>query len=101
MLLYFGNVVIFPLWLQTQMGYTATWAGLATATIGILPILLSPLVGRSIQRLDLRMVATLAFLIFAGVSFWNAHFDVDVDFRGIALPRLIQVPGWPASSCRS
>jgi DHA2 family multidrug resistance protein len=90
MLLYFGNVVIFPLWLQTQMGYTATWAGLATATIGILPVLLTPLVGRNIQRLDLRVIVSLAFLIFAAVSFWNAGFDVDVDFRGIALPRFIQ-----------
>ena len=28
-MVYFSNIVIFPLWLQTQMGYTATWAGLA------------------------------------------------------------------------
>src|SRR5579885_273422 len=33
---YFSNVVIFPLWLQTQMGYTPTWAGLAAATVGIM-----------------------------------------------------------------
>jgi len=26
---YFGNIVLLPLWLQTQMGYTATWAGIA------------------------------------------------------------------------
>ncbi len=26
---YFGNIVLLPLWLQTQLGYTATWAGLA------------------------------------------------------------------------
>jgi hypothetical protein len=28
-LVFFGNIVIFSLWLQTQMAYTATWAGFA------------------------------------------------------------------------
>jgi hypothetical protein len=27
--LFFGNVVLLPLWLQQYMGYTATWAGMA------------------------------------------------------------------------
>lgn len=54
--LYFSNVVIFPLWLQTQMGYTPTWAGLATAPIGILPFFISPLVGNYMGRFDLRLV---------------------------------------------
>ena len=29
--LLFGNLVLLPLWLQTQQGYTATWAGLVAA----------------------------------------------------------------------
>src|SRR5437762_1521710 len=29
--LFFGNVVLMPLWLQQYMGYTATWAGMAMA----------------------------------------------------------------------
>ena len=33
-LTYFANVVVFPLWLQTEMGYTATQAGIASAPIG-------------------------------------------------------------------
>jgi DHA2 family multidrug resistance protein len=35
--LFFGNVVLLPLWLQQWMGYTATWAGLATAPVGCWP----------------------------------------------------------------
>ncbi len=31
---FFGINLILPQWLQTQMGYTATWAGLAVAPIG-------------------------------------------------------------------
>src|SRR6267378_3251284 len=43
---YFGNIVLLPLWLQTQMGYTATWAGLASAPVGLLPIALVALIAR-------------------------------------------------------
>jgi hypothetical protein len=48
--LFFGNVVLLPLWLQQYMGYTATWAGLATAPVGILAIILSPWVGKNVSR---------------------------------------------------
>jgi DHA2 family multidrug resistance protein len=39
------------------MGYTATWAGLAVAPMGILPVLLSPFVGKYAPRFDLRLLA--------------------------------------------
>src|SRR6185369_6811208 len=42
---FFGNVVLLPLWLQQYMGYTATYAGMALAPVGLLAILLSPVVG--------------------------------------------------------
>ena len=87
---FFGNVVILPLWLQTEMGFTATWAGLAAAPIGILPIFLSAFVGKNLHRLDLRVWASFAFGIFAAVSFWNSGFNTDVTFWNIVLPRLLQ-----------
>ena len=52
--LFFGNVVLLPLWLQTQMGYTATEAGYVLAPVGILAILLSPVVGRMRRRASIR-----------------------------------------------
>jgi DHA2 family multidrug resistance protein len=39
---FFGINVVYPLWLQTVLGYTASWAGLATAPVGILAFLVSP-----------------------------------------------------------
>ena len=44
--IFFGNIVLTPLWLQQQMGYTATWAGYAMAPMGILAVLTAPIVGR-------------------------------------------------------
>ncbi|MBN3854403.1 MULTISPECIES: DHA2 family efflux MFS transporter permease subunit [unclassified Paraburkholderia] len=87
---FFGSVVIFPLWLQTVMGYTAGIAGLATAPVGLLALVLSPLIGRNMHRLDLRLVASLAFLVFAFVSIWNSTFTLDVPFGHVILPRLVQ-----------
>ncbi|HUW98352.1 MAG TPA: DHA2 family efflux MFS transporter permease subunit [Acidiferrobacter sp.] len=89
-LVFFGGIVIFPLWLQTNLGYTAIWAGLAAAPIGILSVILSPIVGRFIHRLDLRIITTISFLIFAWISFWTATFPINVDFYHLIGPRFIQ-----------
>jgi DHA2 family multidrug resistance protein len=87
---FFGSVVIFPLWLQTVMGYTAGLAGLATAPVGLLALVLSPIIGRNMHRLDLRFVASFAFIVFAIVSVWNSTFTLDVPFNHVILPRLVQ-----------
>lgn len=91
--IFFGNVVLLPLWLQTQMGYTSTWAGLVVAPYGVLAFLLSPAVGRNLQRVDPRVFASVAFAIFAAASFWRAGFTPDADYRALALPQLLQGAG--------
>ena len=88
-LIFFGSIVILPLWLQTQMGFTATWAGLAAAPVGMLSILITPFVGKNMHKLDLRIWASISFAVFAGVSYWNSHFNTDVTFMQLAIPRLI------------
>jgi DHA2 family multidrug resistance protein len=86
---YFGSVVILPLWLQTEMGYTPTWAGVATAPVGIIPLLLSPFMGLIMKRIDLRLICSVGFMIFAYSSFWAANFNTDVAFSHIAISRLV------------
>jgi DHA2 family multidrug resistance protein len=87
---FFGNVVLLPLWLQQYMGYTATLAGMALAPVGLLAILLSPLVGRSVSRVDPRILSTIAFSTFALVMFMRSGFNTDVDFATIMVPTVIQ-----------
>jgi len=94
-MVFFGSIVIFPLWLQTQMGYTSTWAGFAAAFIGILALVISPVVGQLLSRFDLRAIVSFAFIVFAVVSFWNATFNTDVDFGQLVLPRLVFGLGVP------
>ncbi len=87
---FFGNVVILPLWLQTQMGYTATEAGIMLAPVGLFAILLTPFVGRNLPRMDPRMVASFAFIVFAVVSFLRAGFNTQVDAAHIVVPTILQ-----------
>jgi len=89
-MVFFGSVVLLPLWLQTQVGYTATWAGLAAAPTGILAVVLSPWVGKNIRKWDPRILATLAFLIFAMTSFWRSQLNTGAPFIDIALPQFVQ-----------
>jgi len=88
--LFFGNVVLLPLWLQQFMGYTATQAGMITAPVGLLAIVLSPVVGKSIGRVDPRRYATFAFAVFALVLWMRSRFSTEADFATIMIPTIIQ-----------
>jgi MFS transporter, DHA2 family, multidrug resistance protein len=87
---YFGNVVIFPLWLQTQLGYTPTWAGLAAAPVGIFPVLFSPIIGLLTTRIDLRILISFGFIAFAVSSFWSANYDTNISYLKLIEPRFVQ-----------
>src|ERR1700751_114697 len=94
--LFFGNVVLLPLWLQQYMGYTATLAGWVLAPVGVLAILLSPVVGRINDRVDPRILVTLSFGIFALVLFMRAHFNTNATIGTLMLPTVIQGAGMAA-----
>src|SRR5690606_22167195 len=87
---FFAIGLMVPLWLQRNMGYTAIWAGFATAPIGVLPVLLTPLVGKYATRFDLRLLASFAFVVMAFTSFLRAGFNLDVDFQRVAVIQLVQ-----------
>ena len=87
---FFSVGLLVPLWLQRNLGYTPIWAGFATAPIGILPVLLTPLVGLYATRFDLRLVASFAFIVMAFTSFIRSGFNLDVDFNHVAMVQLWQ-----------
>lgn len=88
--MFYGTLVLMPLWLQTQMGYTATWAGLITAPGGIVAILITPLASRWVSRGDARWVATLAYIAFAASSLMRARFSPQADLWVLTLPQIVQ-----------
>jgi MFS transporter, DHA2 family, multidrug resistance protein len=85
-----GVNIIFPLWLQTTVGYTATWAGIAVAPVGLLGIVVAPFIGRNIMRLNLRLAASFAFCVFGSSIFWTATLNENASFLQFATPRFLQ-----------
>ena len=88
--LFFGNIVILPLWLQQFMGYTSTQAGMVMAPVGILAIIFSPWVGKNMARFDPRTFATFAFMVFALVLWLRSNFSTESPFESIMIPTIIQ-----------
>ncbi|RYX97395.1 MAG: DHA2 family efflux MFS transporter permease subunit [Comamonadaceae bacterium] len=88
--LFFGNVVLLPLWLQQYMGYTATQAGMVLAPVGLMALILSPMVGKNIAKVDPRRFAATAFLVFALVLWMRSHFNTQADMKTILIPTIIQ-----------
>jgi DHA2 family multidrug resistance protein len=82
-----GVNIVFPLWLQTTLGYTATWAGLAMAPVGLVALILAPILGRNIARVNLRLAPTMAFVILAICLFWFSRQTEQASFGQLALPR--------------
>jgi DHA2 family multidrug resistance protein len=90
---YFGlsaTNIIFPLWLQTTLGYTATWAGLAVAPVGLLALIAAPLVGKNMPRMNLRFAASFAFCVFGGAVYWTSTLNEQASFWQFATPRFLQ-----------
>ena len=87
---FFGTVVLLPLWLQTNMDYTPTWAGLVMAPTGVLAMVVTPIIGKNMHRIDPRKLATFGFVVFALCAWMRARFDPGSDFTTLALPQWIQ-----------
>jgi DHA2 family multidrug resistance protein len=87
---FFANTLLLPLWLQTNIGYTATWAGLVAAPSGAVAVLLTPIAARFMSRVDARIIATIAFAAFAVSYFMRAGYTQDAGFWDFVMPLLVQ-----------
>lgn len=92
---FFGTVVLVPLWLQSYMGYNATWSGLVGASTGVLAVVAAPFAAIMSQKFDPRK------LVFFGVSwlgictYLRAFGTTDMTAWQIAWPMLLQGIGMP------
>ncbi len=87
---FFSIALLVPLWLQQNLGYTSTWAGFATAPLGVIPVLLTFFVGKYATRMDLRLLAAASFLVMGATCFMRAGFYLQIDFHHVAMVQLWQ-----------
>jgi DHA2 family multidrug resistance protein len=87
---FFGNIVLMPLWLQSYEGYTATWAGIVSAPSGVTAIITSLFVAQLIRRFDPRLLAASSFAIYALSYFMRAGLTADANLFSFVAPQLVQ-----------
>ena len=88
--IFFANLVILPQWIQEYLGYRAVDAGMVTAPLGIFAVILAPMMGMLMMKVETRILATIAFVGFAGVFFLRAQYTTDIDQFTLILPTLLQ-----------
>ncbi|CDW92867.1 MULTISPECIES: DHA2 family efflux MFS transporter permease subunit [unclassified Thiomonas] len=88
--MFFGSLVLLPLWLQEFIGYTATDAGEVLAWVGLFALILSPIIGRYLPVLDSRWVTTFSFLVFAIVFYMRSQFTTGDSYWEYSIPTVIQ-----------
>jgi DHA2 family multidrug resistance protein len=92
---FFGTVVLVPLWLQSYMGYSATWSGIIGASTGALAIFAAPSAAMMSQKFDQRK---LVFFGVAWLGIWTlvrAFGATNMTSWQISWPMLIQGIGMP------
>jgi MFS transporter, DHA2 family, multidrug resistance protein len=87
---FFGNIVLMPLWLQSFVGYTATWAGLVSAPSGVTAVLTSLAVGPLLRRFDPRALGAVSFGFYAISYFMRAGLTSDANVMAFVAPQLVQ-----------
>jgi DHA2 family multidrug resistance protein len=90
--LYSGAVVI-PLFTQSILGYTATWAGLILSPGGIAVILLIPVVGQLMRVIQTRFIIAAGFFIMGCAFVYSSRLAVNIDFKTLVMMRSAQTAG--------
>lgn len=91
------GLVIYPIWLQTTLGYTATWSGIVMAGTGLAPLVLLPILGSRIHAWDPRTTVAFGILVAALAFYLHAQTTLDSTAEYIAAMRLLQGLAMPFS----
>ena len=86
----YASLVLIPLWLQLNMGYTATWAGYVTGFNGVLAVVFAPIVAMLVTKIDPRKLVTFGILWLAADMFWRSTFAPNMAFGQLIGPQLAQ-----------
>jgi len=91
----FAANVLTPLWLQSYMGYTASWAGMATAWTGVLAVFCAPAAGLLSSKVDPRKLVFFGLVWLGGVLAFRTIATTDMTFWQISGPLLAMGLGLP------
>jgi len=85
----YGSMVIYPILLQTLLGYTALLSGLALSPGGLATLVALPVCGRLVGVIDSRILTAFGFGVTSLALFMMSGFNLEVDFSTVAWPRVV------------
>jgi DHA2 family multidrug resistance protein len=85
-----GSTFLIPAYTQSLMGYRAVDAGMVLTPGGVLMIALLPLVGRSLNKVDLRLLVAVGVIVGGLSLLWMTNFYLGISFGWLVLARMMQ-----------
>jgi MFS transporter, DHA2 family, multidrug resistance protein len=89
----FGTTVMIPQFAQTLLGYTAEQAGLVISPGGLMVMLMMPVVGFLVSRVDPRWMIVYGFAVSSMALFTMLNLNLGVSYNYIAMLRVFQAAG--------
>ncbi len=89
----YGSAVLIPQLAQQHLGYTALLAGLVLSPGALAVILLIPLIGLMMPRVQTRYIITAGFLVLGSALLYSRNIAPDIDFPHLMMLRIAQAAG--------
>jgi MFS transporter, DHA2 family, multidrug resistance protein len=89
----YGTTVLIPLFVQEMMGYTAEQAGLVISPGGVAVLVLMPLVGFLVSRVDARYLIAIGFATLSSALAALHTIDTQASYSYVAWMRIFQASG--------
>jgi DHA2 family multidrug resistance protein len=89
----YGTTVLIPQFVQSLLGYTAELAGFAMSPGGLMTMIMMPVVGLLIGKIDARYLMGFGFGIVGIALLAMHHMDLYSSYSSIALLRVFQASG--------
>jgi len=92
---FFASIVLLPLWLQVNLGYTSTLSGYVLAFQAVFGVIIAPVAAIAMTRVDPRAIMSLGLAILAGAILYRSSYALNVSFETLILPQLAMGFGIP------
>jgi MFS transporter, DHA2 family, multidrug resistance protein len=92
---FFASIVLLPLWLQINLGYTSTLSGYVLSFQAVFGVLVAPVAALLMTRVDPRGLMSLGLGILAVAIFYRSGYALNISFDKMILPQLAMGIGIP------
>ena len=86
----YGSTMALPLFLQTLLGYTAMQSGLALSPGGLVIMIMMPIVGMLLSKIEARWLIIFGLIASSLGLFQMSHWNTQINFGHAVSARVVQ-----------